>query len=90
MMSEHLAEEIPVDAYSSYIIQLSEARTGELRREAAEYAMSRAARGQRASRWTRTIERLRRRTPALDATGAIALRPRTSESEPAVELRRSA
>ena len=32
-----------MDAYSSYIMQLSEARTSELRREAAEYALSRAA-----------------------------------------------
>ena len=91
MMVEHLAEEIPVDAYSSYIMQLSEARTGELRREAAEYAMSRIARRQRVSLWTRTSDRLlRRRTPALEPAGTIPLPARTVESEPAVELRRSA
>lgn len=63
MMSDHPAEEIPVDAYSSYIMHITEARTGELRREAAEYAMSRTARRPRVSRWTRTGERLRRRQP---------------------------
>lgn len=33
-----------VDAYAGYIIRLSEARTSELRREAAEYTLSGASR----------------------------------------------
>jgi uncharacterized protein (DUF427 family) len=66
-----------VDAYSQYIRQLSDARLGELRREAAEYAMSKAARHGR-SRWLAAALRWarrpawarvgnRRRAPALDS-----------------------
>ncbi|MDQ4067933.1 MAG: hypothetical protein M3203_00380 [Actinomycetota bacterium] len=40
-----------MDAYSSYILVLAEARANELRREAAEYALSRAARGSGTSWW---------------------------------------
>ena len=80
-----------MDAYSSYIMKMSEARTGELRREAAEYALSRAARGGRASLWARVINRLRRQgTPAVEPAGAIVLRTRRTETEPEVALRRSA
>ncbi len=57
-ISGHSAEEIPVDAYSSYILRLSEARTNELRREAAEYALTRAVRRHRSSRWARLAARL--------------------------------
>jgi hypothetical protein len=56
-----------VDAYSSYIMNLTEARLGELRREAAEHAMSRAARQGRPSVWARARGRLARPTaPAVD------------------------
>lgn len=48
-----------MDAYSDYITRLSNARTGELRREAAEYALSAAARRSRASWWKRARDRLR-------------------------------
>jgi hypothetical protein len=47
-----------MDAYSSYIMILAEARANELRREAAEYALSRAARRERTSLWRRTRQRL--------------------------------
>ncbi len=50
-----------MDAYSSYIVQLSEARTAELRREAAGWATARAARGPRPSVWARARARLRGR-----------------------------
>ena len=52
-----------MDAYSSYILKLSEARTSELRREAVEYALSRAARGDRISLRSRMLARLMRRPP---------------------------
>ena len=53
-----------MDAYSSYIIKLSDTRTGELRREAAEFALSAAARRRRRARWAEAVQRLRRgRTP---------------------------
>lgn len=43
-----------MDAYSSYIMTISNARTSELRREAAEYAMSAGARRRRrAAAWQR-------------------------------------
>jgi hypothetical protein len=41
-----------VDAYTSYILKASHARLDELRREAAEHAMSRAARRGRTRWWT--------------------------------------
>jgi hypothetical protein len=40
-----------VDAYSNYILRASHDRLGELRREAAEHAMSRAARRGRRRWW---------------------------------------
>jgi hypothetical protein len=52
-----------VDAYSDYIMSLSKARTSELRREAAEYALSRASRD-RTSLWTRSVSWLGRRPRA--------------------------
>lgn len=53
-----------MDAYSSYIKQLSDARLGELRREAAEYTLSGTARTERRARWAATFRRfLKRRRP---------------------------
>ncbi|MGI8809427.1 MAG: hypothetical protein ACR2KK_16630 [Acidimicrobiales bacterium] len=46
-----------MDAYSSHIIQLSNARLGDLRREAADYAQSAAARRSRGSWWHRARSR---------------------------------
>jgi hypothetical protein len=43
-----------VDAYSNYILQASKARLEELRREAAEHALSKAARGSRVRWWKRS------------------------------------
>lgn len=66
------AKEIPVDAYSSCILRLSEARASELRREEAEYALSRAARSSRISLWARTVAKARSAraaTPARRRTG---------------------
>ncbi|HEV2760790.1 MAG TPA: hypothetical protein VGV86_14620 [Acidimicrobiales bacterium] len=48
-----------MDAYSDYILKLSNARVSELRREAAEYALSAAARRSRDSWWNRARARLR-------------------------------
>ncbi len=50
-------EAILVDAYSSYILKQAQTQASDLRRETAEYAMSRAARRSRLSLWTRTIGR---------------------------------
>ena len=52
-----------MDAYSNYILKMSNARLAELRGEAAEHAMSRAARRARPS-WRR---RARRRLPDVFA-----------------------
>ena len=91
MMIGHLAEEIPMDAYSSYIMMISEARTNELRREAREDALARAARGRRGSLWTRFAGRFtRQRTPVLEPAAAVDLRARAARTEPAIELPRSA
>jgi hypothetical protein len=46
-----------VDAYSNYILRTSDDRLNELRREAAEHAMSRAARRGKARWWMRTKAR---------------------------------
>lgn len=73
-----------MDAYSSYIMRLSEARTSELRREAAEHAMSRAARGEQSSMWARARARFGRgRRPVVAPVPLPAPAPQT-------ELRRSA
>ena len=82
-------EEIPVDAYSSYIKILNDARMSELRREAAEYALSRAARNGRPSRWAPIGSRIRsarRSRPAMEPVTPIEL----PCPAPEVELRRSA
>ena len=47
-----------MDAYSSYIKIISDARTADLRREAAEYALSSAARRRRRQRWIQAFRRL--------------------------------
>ena len=48
-----------MDAYINYITGLSNARIDELRRDAAEYALSAAARQSRDSWWKRARGRLR-------------------------------
>ena len=73
-----------VDAYSSYILRLSEARTSELRREAAEYALSRAARANRVSVWRRILARLVQRQPST-----VELADRVPLRTAAAELRRT-
>lgn len=52
-----------MDAYSSYIMKISNARTGELRREAADFALSAAARRRRRQRWAQALQRLVLRRP---------------------------
>ena len=63
-----------MDAYSSYIIQTSDARLRDLRREAAEYRLSRIARGTRASWWSRARNGLRRSpVPAVEPEPTVSL-----------------
>lgn len=50
-----------MDAYSNYIMTISNARTSELRREAAEFALSAAARRRRRPRWAQALPLLLRR-----------------------------
>ena len=47
-----------MDAYSSYIMNLTNARTADLRREAADYALSAPARRRRRARWFSVLRRL--------------------------------
>jgi len=75
-----------MDAYSSYIVRLSEARLGELRREAAEYSASRAARSPRTSMWARARRPVRRRPPTVAPVAPVALPAPAAESD----LRRTA
>jgi hypothetical protein len=56
-----------MDAYSSYIISISNARTGELRREAADFALSASVRRRRRARWIGVLRRLVGRRPSLPA-----------------------
>ena len=60
-----------MDAYSSYIMTISNSRTSELRREAAEFALSAAARRRRRQRWAQALQRLvlRRPVPAPRSAG---------------------
>ena len=76
-----------MDAHSDYILRLANARANELRREAAEYAMSRAARRNRVSPWT-TARRLFRRPPrpAVEPVTPVAI----PAPAPETELSRSA
>lgn len=60
-----------MDAYSSYIMTISNARTSELRREAADYALSAGARRRRRARWVAALRRPWRRAGAVaDAPAA--------------------
>ena len=72
-----------MDAYSSYIMTISNARTAELRREAAEYALSAAARRRRRQRWVQALQRLALRRP-VPAPVAPSLPPQAwaSNSSP--------
>ena len=47
-----------MDAYSSYIKHISDTRVRELRREAADYALSAPAGRRRRARWARVVRRL--------------------------------
>ena len=75
-----------MDAYSDYILRLTEARLDERRREAAEYALSRAARQRRGSRWTRLRGRVARRS----RPSVIPMPGPAPAFEPDAELPRSA
>ena len=62
-----------MDAYITYVRQVSEARLGELRREAAEWSMSRPARARRPRLRARAAGRWeRRRTASTVAPTALA------------------
>ncbi len=77
-----------MDAYSSYIMQITDARLGDLRREAADYRLSRAARGARPSWWSRARNAVRRPpVPVVEPLATLSLSTRTADDEP---LRRSA
>lgn len=74
-----------MDAYSNYILQLSNAKVTELRREAAEYALSASTRRSRPSWWSRIRGRLRpglrqRRFPAPEPE--LAVTPWGSQRRP--------
>lgn len=71
-----------MDAYTGYIIRLSEARTSELRREAAEYALSRASRSDDTSLWTRAVSWLGRRQRASVELSTPAVAPLGLQSAP--------
>ena len=58
-----------MDAYSSYIKRLSDARVSELRREAAEYTLSSTARIERRARWAAALRRLLKRRRPAPASG---------------------
>jgi hypothetical protein len=68
-MGPRQAEVIPVDAYSSYIKKLSDARTAELRREAADFRLSTTARLERRARWVAAVRRLLKRRQPAPASG---------------------
>ena len=77
-----------MDAYSSYIIQTTNAQLAERRRKEAEYALSRAARARRGSWWSRVLIRLRPRpVPALEPVTPVTLPLPAAGDEP---LRRTA
>jgi hypothetical protein len=87
MMNGHHGGGDVMDGYSSYIRIVTDARVGELRREAAEFALSRAARRRRSTLWARVRDRrLQRRW--LAGTPVVTLsRPASPDVTP---LRRSA
>jgi hypothetical protein len=66
-----------MDAYSSYIMTISNARTSELRREAADYALSAGARRERRARWIAALRRPWRR--AGEGTGAAPAGPTSGD-----------
>ena len=57
-----------MDAYSSYIIKISKTRTAELRREAADFALSATARRRRRQRWAQALHTLALRRPSAAPT----------------------
>ncbi len=75
-----------MDAYSDYILQRAEAHLSELRREASEYGLSRAARANRSSRWSRIRSRAGRRPQPT----VVALPRPAPAPEVETELRASA
>ena len=73
-----------MDAYSNYILQATEARLAERGREAAEYALSRAARQRRQSLWAKVRARAGRRS----RPSVIPMPPRpVPVAEPETEAR---
>ena len=72
-----------MDAYSDYTLKLANAKLSELRREAADYALSAAARRSRRSWWKRARARLRlpqRVTPeVVEAPGGSTPGPEALE-----------
>ena len=84
-----------MDAYTNYIMRISEARLGGLRREAADYALSRAARAGRDRDRDRARIRFRarlrlRRASAPVADPVVSLLGRRTFEDEARELSRSA
>ena len=71
-----------MDAYSSYIKQLSDARTGELRREAADYRLSAPARIARRARWAATVRRLLKRPTTVPPPLPVPPQAWASSSKP--------
>jgi hypothetical protein len=77
------AEVIRVDAYTSYIKLISDARTGELRKEAVDYALSGPVRRRRRARWAQAVRRLvPRRMPAPHLPSPQPLPPQAFSSSP--------
>lgn len=81
-MGPRRAEVVPVDAYSSYIKRLSDARLGELRREAADYKLSTTARIERRARWAAALRRLLKRRPTLPQPMPVPPQAWASNSKP--------
>jgi hypothetical protein len=71
-----------MDAYSSYIKHISDARVGELRREAEEYRLSAGARLERRARRLAALRRLLNRRPALPAPVPAPPQAWASSSKP--------
>ena len=77
-----------MDAYSSYIIQTTNAQRADRRRQEAEYALSRAIRARRGSWWSRVLIRLRPRpVAAVEPVTPVTLPAAAAGDEP---LRRTA
>jgi hypothetical protein len=71
-----------MDAYSSYIKQISDTRLNELRREAEEYRLSTSARRARRARWAAAFARLLKRGPALPHPVPVPPQAWASSSKP--------